>query len=465
MRITSAKKPDPELALIVCQEGPGWADLPAALQQSLGDALERQPVACRASLELIPQPLVVAVKGPPRATPLAWRRLAGQAAMQLTAERATGASWWLPEAADRTACAAGFAQGAYRFDRYRPQAQACLKQLRLIGGGLPRAAARLADHLDLCRDLVNTPTEDMGPEQFVQQARTACRGTGLRLRVLEEAACRKAGMGCLTGVGRAAAADRRPRLLCIDWPGTGAKTKKFLALCGKGVCFDTGGLQIKPGKSMELMRKDMGGAATVLAAMIGIASDRVARPVRAYLPLVENAIAGDAFRPGDVLTAMDGTTVEVGHTDAEGRLILADAICLARKEKAAAVVTVATLTGAALVALGRLHVPLMGTDEQLLPAIETAAADTGERVWRLPLEDDHRRMVRSTIATITNSAGPEAACITAGAFLAHFAKQTPFAHCDISPASWIPGDHELGQAGATGVLVTSLIELARRWRR
>lgn len=354
---------------------------------------------------------------------------------------------------------AGMAQGSYSFDRYRPGPKQKALRLRLRqalpAAGSKRTAAVL-EATAACRDLINTPARDCGPADFVAAAKALCKGTGLRLTVWDAPRLRKEGCDCIHTVGVAAGKGRAPRLLMIDWPGSKAAGKP-LALCGKGVCFDTGGLQIKPGKSMELMRKDMGGAATVLAAMLVHARSKSRRAVRAYLPLVENAIAGDAFRPGDVLTAADGTTIEVGHTDAEGRLVLADALSIAYRDGARALVTVATLTGAAMVALGRIHVPLMATDDALADGLQAAAQSCGEKMWRLPLDEDHHALVRaSRLATLTNSAGPEASCITAGAFLAHFAKDRPFAHLDISPASWKDGNHELGPAGATGVMVDTL---------
>ena len=282
------------------------------------------------------------------------------------------------------------------------------------------------------------------------------RAAGLRLRVLNERACAKLGMGCLLAVGRAS--PRRPRMLVLELPGKGSEAP--LAICGKGVCFDTGGLNIKTGDGMLLMRKDMGGAAAALCALAA-ATGSQRRTVRAYLPLVENAISGEAFRPGDVLRAMDGTTVEIGNTDAEGRLILADAIALARREGAGRIVSVATLTGAAMTALGRVHVPLMATDDSLADDLLGSARATGEKLWRLPLDAEHRAMVRGQVATLNNApGGGEAGCITAGAFVAHFAGSTPFAHLDISPASWMPKPWDLGPPGATGTIVTTLARLA-----
>jgi leucyl aminopeptidase len=296
----------------------------------------------------------------------------------------------------------------------------------------------------------------MGPEEFEKTVKKAARGSGLKIKVLEEKDCKDMGMGCLTAVG--AGSHRPSKMLILDWKGTQkAKGKTSVqALCGKGICFDTGGLNVKPDKSMLLMRKDMGGAATVAAAMIAIAKLNGEKAVRAYLPLAENALGPEAFRPGDILTACDGTTVEIGHTDAEGRLVLADAIALAVRDGAKSITSVATLTGAALVALGRIHVPVMG-DKKEVQLLLDGAQQCGEKAWQLPLEDEHHQMVKGKFADLNNAGNGEAGCITAGAFLKHFAGDTPFAHCDISPASWKPSAHSLGAEGATGTWINTLI--------
>ena len=357
----------------------------------------------------------------------------------------------------------GLSQGGYVDNRYRSKNQPELA--KLLGGNLSKSRREQlntrAMSIAWARDRINEPAEDLGPAEFVQAAKSFLRGSGCKIRVIGEEGLEKLGAGCHLAVGRAS--PRRPRILVVDWPGQGKASQKrnFLALVGKGVTFDTGGLQIKPGSAMSLMRKDMGGAATVTAAMKIIAQSNCSHPVRAYVPLADNAVDGSAFRPGDVLKAIDGTTVEIRHTDAEGRLLLADAMCLARKEGAKRLVTVATLTGAALVALGRLHVPVMG-DEELINNLLNAAQTIGELGWQLPLTSEHQAMVRGSVADLTNSTEmPDAGTITAGAFLKHFADGKEFGHCDISPASWMTSAHDLGPAGATGVWVDTLARFAR----
>lgn len=456
-RLTAARA---RLAQVVVVGSDAWDALPDALAAALAQRLG-SGVAGVATLGLVPAPMVVAVKPPAATDSVAWRRYGGRVARALEADGHTSAACCLPSnlaRADAHQLLVGIGMGAYADDRYR-SAPARLRQVVVIGGGAKLVAAA-GDEIAataLARDLVNCPAGDLGPAEFEAEARGVAKAAGLRFKLLNEAACRKLGMGCLLGVGQAS--PRRPRLAVLESPA-GVGRGKPLALVGKGVCFDTGGLGIKPAAGMRLMRKDMGGAATVLAAMQLAAARGFNRPVRAYLPLVDNAIDGTAMRPGDILTAMDGTTVEIGHTDAEGRLILADAMALAKRDGAAEMITVATLTGAALYALGRVRVPIMGHDDALIGRLEAAAEAAGERVWRLPFDDDYHRLVRGKVAQLTNSSGqPDAGCITAGCFLNHFAGQVPFAHCDISPASWQEGAHDLGPAGATGVLVASLARL------
>ncbi len=440
------------------------ADLPPALRAALEERLRQGPVAVLPTLGLLPQPVIAALRTPRWSDAVETRRRGGVLGRALTAERIASIALTAPGMEGLPPFLHGLDQGAYVWDRYQSKPAIRLDEAVLLSPQPTAFTAQLAVAQDLagwiarCRDLVNTPAEELGPEEFVAIARPLARANGVKLRLLDERACTRLGMGCLLAVGRAS--PRRPRMLVLELPGRG--TDAPLALCGKGVCFDTGGLNLKNGDGMMLMRKDMAGAASVMCALLAAAKvGRPQRTVRAYLPLVENSIGSRAFRPGDVLRAMDGTTVEVGNTDAEGRLILADAIALARREGAGSIVSVATLTGAALIALGRIHVPLMATDDTLAEAILGAAQATGEKLWRLPLDHEHRAIIRGQVAQLNNApAGGEAGCITAGAFVAHFAGDTPFAHLDISPASWMTKPWELGPAGATGTIVSTLARLA-----
>lgn len=394
--------------------------------------------------------------------PVALRRRYGAVARRVAGERLAVSADAALDRAQHLLAVIGLAQGGYAFRRYKPQPGP--RRIDCCGpwpGGraLLKQAQIIIDALELCRDLINTPAADLGPAEFVRAARAACAGTGISLHVHNAAACRRLGMGALLAVG--AASHRAARLLELRYPARPGP-QPWLALCGKGVCFDTGGLDLKPSKAMSLMRKDMGGAATVLAAVVAHARLGGQRPLRAYLPLVDNAVGPRAFRPGDVLRAADGTTIEVGNTDAEGRLVLADAIVQARRDGAAQVLSVATLTGAALAALGRIHVPVMGADALVEPLLAGGRV-SGEQLWRLPLDEQHAAIMRGTTTDLRNEGNGEAGCITAAAFLRHFAGTVPFAHADISPTSWMPTDHDLGPAGATGVLVTSLLHVLGSW--
>ncbi|MBN8524185.1 MAG: leucyl aminopeptidase family protein [Planctomycetes bacterium] len=467
MRMTCMSRPPARVQALIrlVADADRLDDLPPPLRAALAERLRQGPVAILPSLGLHGQPMVGAVRNPTWDDAVETRRRGGSLGRALVAERCGILALELPAGLPVAAVEAflvGIGQGIYAWDRYQPTPVHRPTELVLLSADAAvQAAVRrvegIAPWIARCRDLTNLPAQDMGPDEFEAEARAVAKAAGLRLRVLDERACTRLGMGCLLAVGRAS--PRRPRMLVLELRGR--EREQPLALCGKGVCFDTGGLDIKGAEGMLLMRKDMGGAAAVLCALAAAAAHgRPRQTVRAYLPLVENAISGDAYRPGDVLRAMDGTTVEVGNTDAEGRLILADAVALARKDGAGRIISVGTLTGAAMTALGRIHVPVMGTDDGLVGAVLQAARATGEKAWPLPMDHEHRAMLRGQVAQLNNSPGGEAGCITAGAFIAHFAGDTPFAHLDISPSSWMPRPWDLGPAGATGTIVTTLARLA-----
>jgi len=460
-QIEAAKSLNPSGAWLVDKNALG--QLPAPLKKELQEQIKSADQAIVGSLSLVEQKAVVDCKLDRKNGLIDVRRRFGRLAGSLN--KYEELQWSLPNKINSEVlkmALLGLSQGAYSFERYKSKKRPSLAGVKLLGAkaGDKKAMAEagdLAESIRLCRDWVNTPAEDMGPEQFVQEARAVAKGTALKIRVMGEKECQKAGMGALLAVGRAS--HRKPRLLIVDW--FGSRGKSFAALCGKGVCFDTGGLGLKPAGGMLLMRKDMGGAATVLATMRALALLKVKKNIRAYIPLVENSLGPDAFRPGDILKVCDGQTVEVSHTDAEGRLVLADAIAYAKKQGAKEILTIATLTGAATVTLGKIHVPIMG-DRQIIKRLEKGAKNSGEKVWQMPMDEEHRLMVKGKYADLTNSDGSgEAGCITAGAFLWHFAGETPFAHCDISPTCWKNSSHDLGPAGATGVLVSTLVEAFR----
>ena len=327
-----------------------------------------------------------------------------------------------------TAQALCLALGGYAFTRYVAKTSDSVS-IALGDEALLAETRRVADAVFLTRDLVNTPTNDMGPEALEQAARTLAAAFGAQVDVVSGDDLLDRNFPLIHAVGRASA--EAPRLIDITWGRVGAKT---VTLVGKGVCFDTGGLDIKPASNMLLMKKDMGGAAHVLglAAMIMAAGHDVR--LRVLIPAVENAIAGNAFRPGDILPSRKGLSVEIGNTDAEGRLVLADALALACEDKPDLLIDMATLTGAARVALGPDLPPFFTDDETLAEDLQTAARDARDPVWRLPLHAPYRKLMASRIADINNAGkgAGMAGAITAALFLKDFvAPGTSWVHFDI----------------------------------
>jgi leucyl aminopeptidase len=264
-------------------------------------------------------------------------------------------------------------------------------------------------------------------------------------------------MGLLLGVAQGSVEP--PRLVVIRYEPPGAPEAPVLGLIGKGITFDTGGVSIKPADGMERMKSDMTGAASVAAAMCAIAALKGKRRVLGVLPMAENAVGGTAARPSDVLVSASGTTVEVINTDAEGRLILGDALWYAQELGATHLVDVATLTGACMVALGRAASGLFGHPESFIERVGAAGQRAGDRLWPLPVFDEYREMLRSEVADIVNSAGRWAGASTAAAFLREFVKDKPWAHLDIAGTAWAEERKAYQPKGATGVAVRTLTEL------
>ena len=339
---------------------------------------------------------------------------------------------------------------AYRFSRYR---KASGEQPRLVcpqGVDLARVQ-RMAEGVALARNLVNTPANDMGPEALEQAARDLANRHGANLRVITGDDLLRENFPLIHAVGRAAAEP--PRLVDFTF---GKEDAPKVTLVGKGVCFDTGGLDIKPSSAMLLMKKDMAGAATALALAHMIMDAGLALRLRVLLPIVENAVSADSFRPGDVYPSRKGFHVEIGNTDAEGRLILADALSLAAEEKPELMFDFATLTGAARVALGPDLPPFYVNDEALAQSIADAGARAHDPVWRLPLWEAYDSMLDSKVADFNNvSSGPFAGSITAALFLRRFVEGArAWAHFDIygwNPSTK-PGRPEGGETQAARLL-------------
>jgi leucyl aminopeptidase len=317
------------------------------------------------------------------------------------------------------------------------------------------AAVRLA------RDLVNTPAADCTPRDVAEVARRVARNEGLAIEVVDAEAAAEQGLGGLLGVARGSS---EPPVLVrlayepeVDAPPGGRRT---VVLVGKGITFDSGGLSLKDPVPMMTMKTDMSGAAAVLGALAACRRLGVDKRVVGLMPLTENMPGGRATKPGDVLTMRNGTTVEVLNTDAEGRLVLADALCLAGEIGPDAVLDLATLTGACVVALGRSIAGLMGTDDALLAAVEEAAGRAGEGVWRLPLPEQYRQQLESEVADLKNIGKPgEAGAVIAGLFLREFATGAPWAHLDIAGPARSEEDSGYLRKGGTGFGVRTLLEL------
>ena len=321
--------------------------------------------------------------------------------------------------------AAGWADGAYRFDRYLKD-KAAPPQLLLPEGQDADALSREADACALLRDLVNTPAADMGPQDIQATISDMAERFGATLTTIIGDALLEQNYPMVHAVGRAAVYE--PRFMELEW---GNPSHPKLALVGKGVTFDSGGLDIKPGSGMRIMKKDMGGSAHVIALAQLIMSANLPVHLKLYVPSVENAVAGNAFRPGDVLSSRKGLTVEIDNTDAEGRLILADAIARACEEKPDLLIDFATLTGAARVALGPDLAPFYTDDEDIADAIEAGSKASGDPVWRMPLWDPYLADLKSPIADLVNSGGRFAGSITAALFLKQFVDAPSWMHFDV----------------------------------
>lgn len=336
--------------------------------------------------------------------------------------------------------AAGWADGAYRFDRYLKD-KARPPKLVIAKGEDEKALSREADACTLLRDLVNTPAADMGPQDVQAVISDMAEAFGAKLTTIIGDDLLKENYPMVHAVGRAA--TYAPRFMELEW---GDPSHPKVALVGKGVTFDSGGLDIKPGSGMRIMKKDMGGAAHVIALSQIIMSAKLPVHLKLYVPSVENAIAGDAFRPGDILSSRKGLTVEIDNTDAEGRLILADALTRACEESPDVLIDFATLTGAARVALGADLAPFYTDDETMAGDIETGAVTAGDPVWRMPLWEPYLTDLKSPIADLVNSGGRFAGSITAGLFLKQFVDAPSWTHFDVW--AWRLGKYGRPEGGA-----------------
>jgi len=374
-----------------------------------------------------------------------WLKLGGTAMGRLGGVKTATVLFDPPEAKVSADAIADFALGmrlrAYRFDRYKTKKKDEEKTERqppqvTIACADPGAARKawgardaVAGGVELARDLVNEPPNVLFPTEFARRA-AALKKLGVAVEILDVPRMKKLRMGALLGVGQGSVHE--PRLVVMRWQG-GKRGDKPVAIVGKGVCFDTGGISIKPAGGMEDMKGDMAGAACVVGLMHALAARKARANVIGVIGLVENMPDGAAQRPGDIVKSMSGQTIEIINTDAEGRLVLADALCYANDRfKPKWMVDLATLTGAILVSLGQEYGGLFSNDDKLAGRLTEAGNETGERVWRLPLGPEYDKMIDSKFADMKNTGGRHAGSITAAQFLQRFVDKTPWAHLDIA---------------------------------
>jgi leucyl aminopeptidase len=330
-------------------------------------------------------------------------------------------------------------------------------QIRAFERTLVRAEV-VGHAINLARDLVNTPAVEKPPVRLAERIRLVAQDAGIAVDLWDEARIRQERFGGLLGV--AAGSDEPPSFVILDYQHGGDSPS--LALVGKGVTFDSGGLSLKPSASMEDMKCDMTGAAVVLATIQAVARLGLPVNITGYLALTENMTGGKAMKLGDVLTIRNGKTVEVLNTDAEGRLTLADALSFCVERRPHRVLDLATLTGACIVALGMKIAGLFSNDESFCQEFQTACQRTGERVWRLPLDDDFKEQLKSQVADWKNVGGKWGGAITAAKFLEQFVGTTPWIHLDIAGPSWADSDSATRDAGATGCFVRTLVALVEQ---
>jgi leucyl aminopeptidase len=401
------------------------------------------------------------------------RKMAGTAARSLRSKKARTFAFLQPSGASDLAIS-GSAQAAtegalwalFDADKYHTsdKTESHLEAMILATDGGDLDAVKtgiergriIAEAANFGREVINEPSNVMTPTALAQKAEELAKDFGLELDVLDEARMKELGMGSLLGVAQGSA---EPAKMIVLRYTPKADSEETIAIVGKGVTFDTGGISIKPADGMEKMKYDMAGGATTLAAMRAIAQLKPSVNVIGIVPAVENMPGGRAQRPGDVVRAMTGKTIEVINTDAEGRLILADAVAYARKLGATKIVDLATLTGAVSIALGDVYVAILGNNQDWIDAVIAAGKKSGEKLWQLPLDKEYREQIKSEIADIKNVGGRKAGTITGAYFIREFVEDTPWAHLDIAGTAWNDSNKPHLSVGPTGVCVRTLVNL------
>jgi leucyl aminopeptidase len=328
--------------------------------------------------------------------------------------------------------------------------------VRAIQKGV-KTGAIIAQSTIIARDMVSSPSADMTPTIIAAKAHDITKELGLKLQVLDRQQIAELGMGALIGVSSGSV--QPPKFIIVEYRGGGKKP--FVALVGKTITFDSGGISIKPSENMDKMKDDMSGGAAVLGAIRSAAALKLPVNIVGLLPATENMPSGSAYKPGDVLRTLSGQTIEIISTDAEGRLILADALAYACKYKPGVIVDIATLTGACRVALGQEAIGMLGTDDHVKQRMREAGEKTGERVWEMPLWQEYYDLIKSDIADMKNTGGRDGSIITAAALLSKFVQNYPWVHLDIAGTAWTEKERPYAPKGATGIGVRLLTQFLR----
>ena len=390
----------------------------------------------------------------------AWRRAAATVVRRVKKARTLAFS-----GGDPRAIAEGALIGKFSVETYKTTNNKQSVDRIIFAGGDSKAVEEgriIGESINWARQLINEPSNRKPPRVVADRAREMAEDVGLIADVLDQDRIRELKMGALLGVSQGS--DEPPRVVLLKYTGN-PKTTSLLAYVGKGVTFDTGGISLKPADGMEKMKYDMAGGVTAMAALRALALFRAQVNCIAVVPLVENMPSGRAQRPGDVVQSMSGKTIEIINTDAEGRLILADALAYARSLGATHLVDLATLTGAARIALGPFRVGVMSNDQTFVDSFLAAAKRAGEKMWQMPLDDEYRDLIKSTVADIANSGGRFAGMITAAKFLQEFVGDTPWIHLDIASTAWNEDDKPYLPKGPSGVGMQTLVEFGLRFER
>ena len=397
--------------------------------------------------------------------PRHWFAAAGQAVRAAAKAKCRSVALLLPPEACLRLAAEGAGFGEHRPSGYKEQKPWPVEEVILLAAGdqsTADAGRITAEGVNLARTLVEIPRNDLGPEEFAQRAAREGEAAGLEVEVLDENALREMGAGALLAVGQGSV--RPPRLVRLSWNPEDSINDDHLFLVGKGITFDTGGLSLKPANSMEKMKYDMGGAATMIGAISTIGRLQPRVRVTCLLAMAENMPSGNATRPGDIITAMNGKTIEVINTDAEGRLVLADALTYANRLGATHIIDAATLTGAVSVVFGSVRVALLSNHKELTDGIAHRGRECGERFWPLPMDADYLEPMRGDMSDLRNAGTDrKAGTITAAKFLEQFVEGTPWAHLDIAGTAWFHKAQPNAGKGASGIAVRTHVRRAEGW--